>query len=204
MCSRQPARALPLHAGLEPARLLSVAARCRASAMSHARLCGRLASCCDAAVKRDTRATAARHSSVHTITAAVCSRQPARALPLHAGLEPAGLLSAAARCQASARSHATVCGRLASCCDAAVKRDTRATAARHRSVHTITAAVCSRQPARALPLHAHREPARLLSIADRCQASLNSHARLCDRLASCCDAEVARDCLLYTSPSPRD
>ena len=72
-CSRQPAHALPLHAHREPARLLSVADRCQASAESHAGLCGRLASCCDAAVARETRVTAARHPSVHTIIAAVLS-----------------------------------------------------------------------------------------------------------------------------------
>ena len=63
-CSRQPARALPLHAHREPARLLSVADWCHASPESHARLCGRLASCCDAAVKRDMPATAARQPSL--------------------------------------------------------------------------------------------------------------------------------------------
>ena len=71
--SRQPARALRLHAHLAQARLHSVADRWQASREAQARIRGRLASCCDAAVKKDTRAAAARQPSVHTIMAAVLS-----------------------------------------------------------------------------------------------------------------------------------
>ena len=74
---RPAACARPLHAHLAPPRVLSVADRWRASAERHATLGGRLPSCCDAAVARETRATAAAcHPSVPTIVAAVLLGRP--------------------------------------------------------------------------------------------------------------------------------
>ena len=76
-CHRRRAHALPMHAHLEPVRLLSLDGRCQPSAQSHARLCGRLASCGDAAVASNTRAAAASQpvlmAAVATLTAAVRS-----------------------------------------------------------------------------------------------------------------------------------
>ena len=91
MCRRS------MHADLEPARLASVADRYRASVESHAWLCGRLASCCNAAVKRETRAAAASQPSVHTVTWPRCSRHPARSLHVC----PAALQRRGRGCQAA-------------------------------------------------------------------------------------------------------
>ena len=76
---RPAARARPLHAHLAPPRVLSVADRWQASAESHATLGGRSPSCRDAAVERETRATAACHPSVPTIVAAVLLDRPCAA-----------------------------------------------------------------------------------------------------------------------------
>ena len=84
---------------VEPARLLRLDGRCEASAESHARLCGRLASCHDAAVARDNRAAAASQPS---LIAAVATLM-AVVLSMHVHLEPARLILDSATSQQLAK-----------------------------------------------------------------------------------------------------
>ena len=157
-------------------------------------------------VARATRLAAASASALIVADGALTAVEPTTACTT-AGvarpeLAPARLLSRSAECVASAQHHCGLPRRLATSCDAAVPQEMRATAARQPS---LTVAVClgavalldrrrSRR-ARLLPVHGLSEPARLLSLSAECLASAEHHGRLSGRLATSCDAVVAREWL---------